>query len=169
VLRTLKKVFDNITGLMLSLASLSIFLMMLLITIEVILRQFNKSTLIADEYCGYLMVATIFFGLGYSFKEELFTRVDFVYNKIAKKFVGIFLDKVLLLITLFYATLMVYFVYELTIESYRLMFRAPTVSQTPLYLPQSIMVIGCTVFFLQILIFLFSKKRLKKDKSITIE
>lgn len=54
-----------------------LFLMVLLINTEVILRYFfNFSTLIADEYGAYLFVACSFLGFAYCFRRGDFLRVN---------------------------------------------------------------------------------------------
>ena len=51
--------------------------MMALVTFEVLLRTFaNRSTLVADEMAGYLLVAMTFLGLAPSLRGGAFIRID---------------------------------------------------------------------------------------------
>ena len=52
------------------LSSLAMLSIVGLILVEIVLRTlFHTSTLISDEYSGYMMVATIMMGLSYTFAQ----------------------------------------------------------------------------------------------------
>ena len=51
--------------------------MAVLINVEIVLRYvFNSSTLIADEYSGYLFVWSTLLGFGYALQNEQFLKVE---------------------------------------------------------------------------------------------
>jgi TRAP-type C4-dicarboxylate transport system permease small subunit len=60
-----------------------ILLMTLLITIDVIGRTlFAKSTLVADELSGYMMVAIVFLGLAHTLKADKHITVEIITSRL---------------------------------------------------------------------------------------
>ena len=63
-------------------AGLLLAVMAVLINVEVVARYvFNSSTLIADEYSGYLFVWSTLLAFGYAFHAGQFLRVDAVVHR----------------------------------------------------------------------------------------
>src|SRR4030042_16507 len=61
-------------------------LMMLLITVDVIGRQFlGRPTYVADELSGYFLVAITFLALGQTEKLGKHLRVDIVFSRLSKR------------------------------------------------------------------------------------
>ena len=68
------------------LASLLLISLVFLILTEIFGRYFfNYSTMIADEYSGYLYLSTIFLGLAYTFTQDAHIRINIITSKISKK------------------------------------------------------------------------------------
>jgi len=143
------------------LASMILISLVLLILTEIFIRYFfNMSTLIADEYSGYLYLASIFLGLSYTFKESAHIRINIITSKISKKsnrFIDIFAGTLTIIILLFalYRTILFSF------DSYEMEMVSEAVSETPLYLTQLVMPLGLTLFILSVLVFVI--KGLKND------
>ena len=56
-----------------------------MILTEIFLRYFfDKSTMIADEYSGYLYLASIFLGLAYTFTQNGHIRINIITSKLSK-------------------------------------------------------------------------------------
>ena len=67
------------TGVSHVLASIFLVGLFFLVNIEIFVRFiFNRSTLVADEYGGYLFVGICFFGFARTLKSGQFLRVSFV-------------------------------------------------------------------------------------------
>ena len=67
----------GLRGTAMVLSGAAVVLMMALVTFEVLLRTFaNRSTLVADEMAGYLLVAMTFLGLAPSLRGGAFIRID---------------------------------------------------------------------------------------------
>lgn len=65
-----------------------IFLISLVILVmtEIIGRHFfDTSTMIADEYSGYIYLSAIFLGLAYTFEQNAHIRINILSEKISKK------------------------------------------------------------------------------------
>ncbi len=140
---------------------LFIALTVLIIT-EIVSRSFfNVSTMIAGEYSGYFYLASIFFGLGYTFKEDGHIRITILTSKLSKnkiRVVDIFAGVITLVLTLF----ILYYSVKMIIESYKFEMVSETVSETPIYLTQLALPIGLLIFCIAILAFIV--KRVKYDK-----
>lgn len=142
---------QRINKLLLYFAVICIVTMTGLVTIEIIARTlFDKSTLIADEYTGYLLVAMTFFGGAYALSKGDFLRVDIIYSK----FKGVnkrIMDIINGVIALIYITILTYFCYSLFLYSFKGHVVSIYFSQTPLFYPQSIMVLGSIMLLLQVI------------------
>jgi len=118
------------------------------------------STMIADEYSGYLYLASIFLGLAYTFNENAHIRINIITSKMSKKsnrFIDVFAGIMTIAVLLFALYRTVLFTYD----SYSLEMVSEAVSETPLYLTQLVMPLGITLFILSVLVFVI--KGLKND------
>lgn len=160
-MKKLINAFDSLQNLGAFLASLMIVLLVLLVLSEIILRSFfNSSTMIADEYSGYLYLAIIFLALGYAFKEEAHIRITIITTRLSKSSLRI-VDVVASILALLILGFTLYRTILFTYDSYALDMLSESVSQTPLYLTQIAMPIGIVLFILAVISFLL--KRISND------
>lgn len=123
-------------------SGISICLMVLLVTLEVLLRNlFQASTLIADEYAGYLLVAMLFFGVAYTFRTKRFIRVDLLYGRFKGK-AKFIVDLILFIVALAYTSILLQYLFDFTMQSYKFHSQSTFYSRTPLFIPQTVMVLG---------------------------
>jgi TRAP-type C4-dicarboxylate transport system permease small subunit len=133
-----------------------------LILTEIFLRYFfDLSTMIADEYSGYLYLASIFLGLAYTFSKDGHIRINIITSKLSKNTNG-FIDIIVSIITLAVLFFILYRTILFTYDSYDFEMLSEAVSETPLYLTQIVMPIGIILFILAVISFII--KRLKNDK-----
>ncbi|AXH11792.1 TRAP transporter small permease subunit [Halarcobacter bivalviorum] len=126
-----------------------------LILIEIFIRSlFDMSTMIADEYSGYFYLASIFFGLAYTFSSDSHIRINIITSRLSKK-VNRKIDILAALITLAVLAFALYRTALFTYDSYSLEMLSENVSETPLYLTQLAMPIGITMFMLAVVLFIF--------------
>lgn len=119
-----------------------------LILLEIFLRSFfNISTMIADEYSGYLYLASIFLGLAYTFLKDGHIRINIVTSKLNKRG-NFYADIIAAIITFLVLAFILYRTILFTYDSYSLEMLSEAVSETPLYLTQIVMPIGTTLFLL---------------------
>lgn len=150
---------DRLSGIAGALAASCVALLMVLISIEVLLRNlWGRSTMISDELSGYLYAAVVFLGLGLTLRDKGFIRVEAVYDR--------FRGPTLLAVRWFMVLTAIAYVLVLLAEAirqvlylYRGNVRAETLSQTPLVLPQSLMVIGWSLLLLQLLTYVVKRVR----------
>ncbi len=137
----------------------AVVLIMLLVCLEVLLRGvFGHSTLIADEMGGYLNVAVIYLGLAYTLDRGGFVRVEIAY----KRFTGptaALARWLILLVSTGYIAVMLYFMVQYVQYSYDGGIRSFNVSQTPLWLPQSLIVVGSVILLMQLLAYVLQRAR----------
>ena len=140
-----------------SLSTLGAFLSavcMLLITglilVEIVMRAVaGASTLIASEYSGYLLVALVTCGFGYTLKENGFIRITIIWTRLSpqrRNQVEIGIGCAALAI----AAYACWNTGLLALESYQLGISADSISETPIWIPQSIIPMGFFVFTLQL-------------------
>jgi TRAP-type C4-dicarboxylate transport system permease small subunit len=137
------------------LAGLTIVGLVLLILTEIFLRSFfDISTMIADEYSGYLYLASIFLALAYAFSQGAHIRINIVTSRLSKK-TNRKIDILAAIITLCVLAFALYRTILFTYDSYELEMLSESVSETPLYLTQLAMPIGITIFMLAVIAFIF--------------
>ena len=161
VMKLFLKFVDRLSNLGAYLSSFLYLALVSLILTEIFLRAiFNKSTMIADEYSGYFYLASVFFGLGYTFKENAHIRINIITSKLSKKanrFTDIFAGSVTLGVVIF----ILYRITLLTMDSYSFEILSEGVSETPIYLTQIPMIVGIFIFALAV--FGFVLKRMGDD------
>lgn len=143
-------VISFLTELGMYLSGTAIFFMSLFITFEVIARRFlGFSTLVADEWSGYLLVFVTFFGLAYTMKTKGFLQVELVIKRLSGwRYQA--LHFILLTLAVFYCLVMEYELVIYTWSTYVNDVVSISISQTPLYLPQLCMPIGMVIFILEL-------------------
>lgn len=146
-----ERAVDRLIGLGRIGAEASLAAMMLLITLEVICRSFlGFSLTIVDETCGYLVVALLFLGVGYSLREQALLRVEFIINVLPRRVrpvVELFYDLAALGISL----VLLYQLARLAVSSWERGMVAPTLMETPIYIPQVVMPLGAALLVLGLL------------------
>ncbi len=130
-----------------------------LILIEIVGRGlFDYSTMIADEYSGYLYLAIVFLGLAYTFCEEGHIRIKLVAVRLDRKknrYIDISVSAVLFVI-LAYA---LYYSYLMMMDAKEMDMVSEAVSETPIYLTQIPLMVGLSVFLLSVLGFMYKRIR----------
>jgi len=160
-MRSIEKLFDKLQNIGAYLSSLLFQALSALTVTEIVLRSFfDKSTLIADEYSGYIYLASIFLALGYTFKENGHIRINLLTSRLSLKAQRV-VDVVAGFIALVLAIFMLYRSILLTYDSYSFEMVSETISETPIYLTQIVMPIGLFLFVLSIISFI--SKRLRGD------
>jgi TRAP-type C4-dicarboxylate transport system permease small subunit len=134
------------------LAQLAIVAMMLLISCDVLARNVGGfSLLISDEVSGYLLVAMSFFGIAYSLRSGSLLRIDFVLMAMpprVRALASVVFDITALGVCLILLRALIRFNWS-TWERHMV---APTLIETPLWIPQLAMPIGCSILIVGFLL-----------------
>jgi len=147
----LLKLADRISDITATLSAVILGLMTLLILTEIFLwNAFEKTTLISDEYSAYGLAAIIFLGAGYCLKEKGHIRITLV--------LGFFPDlaaRVITCIATWTTTLFMgylwYYLLRMVQAAVRYGSTSGTLTHTPLWIPQTLMLAGAACFFIQLL------------------
>lgn len=128
-----------------------VFLAMTVLTLtEVILRTtVGRSTLIASEYSGYALSAMIYLSLGFTFNEGAHIRITFL-NDALPKAAQRWLEVILLTAAIFVMSVASIAVWQMVLTTRQRGTVAYTPAETPLYIPQAIMLVGLIIFLLQL-------------------
>ena len=147
IVKIIEKVTDVLSG---HLQAGIIFFLMVMLLVEVLTRYILRSPLsIADEIGGYLLVAITFMGLAYTWKEKGHVRVSLLISRLPAKIGHLLRFITLILATLFTLPLMKA-CFDLISDSLLFESRSGSWLRTPLAYPQTILLIGAIMLFLQL-------------------
>lgn len=125
-------------------------LLTILILTEIFLwNVFEKTTLIADEYSAYGLAAIIFMGAGYCLKEKGHIRITLVLTFLPEK-VTRWITFLATVLTTVFGVYLWWYLYKMVNSAYRYESTSGTLTNTPLWIPQTIMLIGAAGFVLQL-------------------
>lgn len=125
-------------------------LMTILILVEIALWNiFEKTTLIADEYCAYGLAAIVFLGAGYCLKERGHIRITLLLGFLPENLSKIITFIATGITTGFMGYLWWYFL-KMVKASIHYNSTSGTLTNTPLWIPQTVMLIGAACFFIQL-------------------
>ena len=145
------KAIDRLSDVGAVFSALIFWLMTLLILAEVFLRTFwGTSTEVSGEYSGYALAAMIYLGMGFSFREGAHIRITFLRERLGAT--GFFVLEVFChLFVLVLSGLSCVFIWDLVVTSKIRNLTAYTPAETPLYIPQAIILAGMGLLTLQII------------------
>ncbi len=144
------KFSDSLSDFMASVSAVILGLMTLVILVEIFLwSTVKKTTLIADEYSAYGLAAIIFLGAGYCLKEKGHIRITLVLGFLPEKMSRIITFLATVLTTYFMGYLW-WYLFKMVKSAIRYESTSGTLTNTPLWIPQTIMLIGAAVFFIQL-------------------
>ncbi len=124
-------------------------LMTVLILIEILLwNTLSKTTLIADEYSAYGLALIIFLGSGYCLKEQGHIRITLVLGLLPDRLARVITFVATMVTTIFFGYLWWYLL-KMVQSTIRYNTTSGTLTNTPLWIPQTLMLIGAACFFIQ--------------------
>ncbi len=148
----IRRIISFLSSLGLWISGLAVLLMILLITVEVVGRRvLNFTTLIADEFSGYLLVVITFMGAAYTLKSGGFTRMELIFN-LFKSTGRRALGFVFSLVSLAYLIILDYWLWAHIFSEYRSGMASISILQTPLYIPKFFMGVGATLLLFQVVL-----------------
>ncbi|WP_022664346.1 TRAP transporter small permease subunit [Desulfospira joergensenii] len=144
------KLSDTLSEIMADISAVILGLMTLLILVEIFIwNAFEKTTLIADEYSAYGLAAIIFLGAGFCLKEKGHIRITLILGFLPGKIARIITFAATLVTTAFMGYLWVYLFFMVR-SSIRYESTSGTLTNTPLWIPQAVMLVGAACFFIQL-------------------
>ncbi|MCD4721915.1 MAG: TRAP transporter small permease [Desulfobacula sp.] len=146
----LVKLSDYLSDVMANISAVILGLMTLLILLEIFLWNiFKKTTLIADEYSAYGLAAIIFMGAGYCLKEKGHIRITLILGFLPEKMERIITFIATLITTVFMGYLW-WYLFKMVKSTLRYESTSGTLTNTPIWIPQAVMLIGAACFFIQL-------------------
>ncbi|MCK5682122.1 TRAP transporter small permease [bacterium] len=164
-MRQIVAIIEYLSDLLAKLSAVVLGLMTLLILLEIFLwNLFAKTTLIADEYSAYGLAALIFLGCGYTLKEKGHIRIELILNLLPRRLALAveFVAGSMATILLGYIT---WQLLRMTLSAWNYGSTSGTLTATPLWVPQALVVIGAAMFTLQMAV--ETLKNLPFSSSIT--
>lgn len=123
-------------------SAVSLAIMVILVTIEVILRvTVHSSLLIVDEFSGYLMVFVAYWGAILAVDSDNFVRVSIIYDKYGPTLKRV-VDIVYHLIFMIFVGMMAFFTYKSVLSVYIHGTISNTIARVPLVYPKGFLLIG---------------------------
>lgn len=151
MINILKRIISFLSALGFWISGIAVLFMILLISVEVVGRRvLNFSTLVADEFSGYLLVVITFMGAAYTLKTGGFTRMELVYNLFKARGRWI-IDLLFSLVSLVFLIILDYWLWVHIISIYRSDMASSSILQTPLYIPKLFMGLGVTFLALEVI------------------
>ena len=146
----LVKLSDNLSDLMAKISAVILGLMSILILVEIFIwNLFEKTTLIADEYSAYGLAAIIFLGAGYCLKEKGHIRITLILGFLPQKLARVITFISTLITTIFMGYLW-WYLFKMVKSAIRYESTSGTLTNTPLWIPQVVMLVGAGCFFIQL-------------------
>lgn len=149
-MNTIVRITEAISDWAAKFSAVALALMTVLILVEIFLWNFfEKTTLIADEYCAYGLAAIIFLGAGYCLKEKGHIRITLVLGFLPEKLSRI-ITFVSTGITTVFMGYMWWYLFKMVRSAVRYESTSGTLTNTPLWIPQTVMLIGAACFLIQL-------------------
>jgi TRAP-type transport system small permease protein len=149
-MNTFVKLSDKLSDVMAKISAVILGLMSILILVEIFIwNLFEKTTLIADEYSAYGLAAIIFMGAGYCLKEKSHIRITLILGFLPQK-TARFITFFSTLITTVFMGYLWWYLFKMVKSTIRYDSTSGTLTNTPLWIPQAIMLVGAGCFFIQL-------------------
>jgi TRAP-type C4-dicarboxylate transport system permease small subunit len=146
IIRITEKLSDWMAGI----SAVMLALMTILILVEILLwNTMSKTTLIADEYSAYGLAAIIFMGAGYCLKEKGHIRITLILSFLPRRMAAMITFVATAITTAFMGYLWWYLL-KMVQSTIRYNSTSGTLTQTPLWIPQTLMLIGAACFLIQL-------------------
>lgn len=127
------------------LAAIFLSLMVVLVTVDVILREFGHTTGVAVEISGYSLAGILFMGFAYTLRKGRHIRIRVVTDRLPER-IRQWLYIGNLIIALGLAVWFLWYTGQYVIGAYNLKSVSMTPLRTPLWMVQSMMPIGFSLF-----------------------
>ena len=162
---TIDMIVDRLSIAGLWIASIGVLLMFAIVFIEIVARKlFETSIYISQDYSGYMMAICLALPLGILVRRRGHIKVDIIINRLPSK-IRYWLELFFLIIMLCYGIVLTYICYGLAKDSYDLKAVSIDLSHTPLWIPQSTLVIGIAFFVITLIFEIYKMLFMRSDSS----
>lgn len=141
---------ERLSDITAGLSAVVLGMMAVLILVEITLwNLFEKTTLIVNEYSAYGLAAIIFLGAGYCLKEKGHIRITLILGFLPDTAARIITCAATCVTTLFMGYLW-WYLFKMVQSAMRYNSTSGTLTNTPLWIPQTVMLAGAAMFFIQL-------------------
>lgn len=141
---------DRLSDIAAGVSAVLLGLMTVLILAEITLwNLFERTTLIADEYSAYGLAAIIFLGAGYCLKEKGHIRITLILGFLPATAARVITCAATCVTTVFMGYLW-WYLFKMVQSAMRYESTSGTLTNTPLWIPQTVMLAGAAMFFIQL-------------------
>lgn len=140
-----------------------IFLMMLLITMDVIGREFGKAIFVSNELSAYMLMGTVFLGLAYTQRKGRHIRIIVLIERLSPRKRQL-LEIGTLILGLAFIGWLTWSTLGAVIQNYVLKTTSLTVIHTPLWIPYALFPVGLGVLGIELVIELIREIASLKNK-----
>ncbi|MDE0113968.1 MAG: TRAP transporter small permease, partial [Albidovulum sp.] len=116
---------------------------------------FSSTTYVLEEMIGYGIATMSFLGLGYALKEGALIRMNLVLVKLGNAIVRRVVEVVCIVAAAIFTSIAAWYFYTNSVRDFVRGHVSETLSETPLWLPPSIMLVGMVIFLIQLATYLF--------------
>lgn len=149
---TFTRIVDRIIAVALYITMVAVVLMMLMMTSESVFRTFfGFSTMVADEFSGYFLMASVFMGIGYCMRQHALLRVTILYDRLPA-YPRCILQIVFDVMSLGFVLVLGSQLFRVVGNSYRNGTLSISQAEIPIWIPQTIMPIGITILTLALVV-----------------
>lgn len=139
---------------MLALAGLALLGMMALVSVHVGMRAiFGTGIRGTEELSKYLMIFVVYAGLAATLRDGGFIRMDLVLRRLPPR-VRRVVERSMRFVSLVFLVVLTWFTSTLAWSSWQQGTESIGVLRTPLWIPQSVMALGCAVISVQVFVLL---------------
>ena len=143
--------FDKISLGAVQISVIAVIAIMLLITLEVILRKwFGTSTKIAHDFSGHLLVALFFWGIAETLRKGKHLRVTIIYDRLTPKVQSI-LYKINVIFAIALTALLLWASTGFVLNSYEKGSVVGDIVEIPEFIPEMLIPTGLFFFLLQMI------------------
>ena len=140
---------ENVSDWAVRVSAVLLALMTVLILVEILLwNTVEKTTLVADEYSAYGLAAIIFMGAGYCLKEKGHIRITLILGLLPPALARWMTCAATAITTVFMGYLW-WRLFKMVASTLRYQTTSGTLTNTPLWVPQTLMLIGAACFTIQ--------------------
>ena len=136
-------------------AGIILMAMIFHILAEIVLRTFfSSTTYVLVEMIGYGIATMSFLGLGYALREGALIRMNLVLVKLGNAFVRRAVEVACVIAAATFTSIAAWYFFTNSVRDFVRGHVSETFSETPLWLPPSIMLVGMVIFLVQLAAYL---------------
>lgn len=120
------------------------------ILLEIVMRFFNSSTFVLNEFVGYAVATMTFFGLGYTLERAGLIRVDMLTGRLSEG-ANVLIDLLVSSACLLLFSWLSWFWGQNVVRSFSRNIHSDSLANTPLWIPEGLVLTGLVIFCLSLL------------------